>query len=85
MPIFSIFVSSGVESVILMVSGFSFLGIGLDTGIPEWGSMLTEAKSFVYTAPNLVILPGVFILIAAGFTFLAEGLRDILSTEDTSV
>ena len=86
LPTFAIFVSSGVSSVILMVAGFSYLGVGLETGIPEWGAMLTEAKSFLYTAPHLIIYPGLFIfLAAAGFTFFAEGLRDLLSAEDTSV
>lgn len=86
LPTFAIFASSGVASVILMVSGFSFLGVGLEVGIPEWGAMLTEAKMYLYSAPQLVIYPGMFILCAtAGFIFLAEGLREELALEDTSV
>ena len=86
LPQFLIFTSSGIASMILMISGFSYLGIGLEAGIPEWGAMLTEANALLYSAPRLIILPGIFIVIAAGgFTFLAEALRDILTPEDTTV
>lgn len=71
---------TGIASLILMISGFSFLGLGLAAGTPEWGAMLNQAKSNFYSHPELVIYPGICILITtAGFNLLGEALRDIIS------
>lgn len=65
--------------VILAIAGLSFLGLGVQPPQPEWGAMLSEGKSYMQTNPGLMIFPGLFIvMLAAGFTFLAEGLRDVL-------
>lgn len=82
MPQFLVYLSTGIASAILMVSSFSFLGLGLPTGTPEWGAMLNEARTCLYSHPEMLIYPGVCILItAAGFNLFGEALRDILSTE----
>ena len=78
-PQFLIYVSTGVASAIIMVSSFSFLGLGLPAGVAEWGAMLNEARSSLYSHPALLIYPGVCILItAAGFNLFGEALRDML-------
>ncbi|MDF2922810.1 MAG: ABC-type dipeptide/oligopeptide/nickel transport system, permease component [Paenibacillaceae bacterium] len=82
---FIVYMSTGVASLILMVSGFSFLGLGFPAGTAEWGAMLGEAKSVFYSHPRLVVYPGIFILLtAAGFNLFGEALRDILSPEEVS-
>lgn len=83
MPQFFVFFSTGVASSILMVSSFSFLGLGLPAGVAEWGAMLNEARASLYSHPELLIYPGIFILItAAGFNLFGEALRDILLPEE---
>jgi len=79
MPQFLIYASTGVASAILTVSGFSFLGLGLPAGTPEWGAMLSEARAGLYTHPELLVYPGLCVLAtAAGFNLFGEALRDIL-------
>jgi peptide/nickel transport system permease protein len=76
---------TGIASLILMISGFSFLGLGFTAGTPEWGAMLNQAKSSFYSHPELVVYPGICILItAAGFNLLGEALRDIISPAEAS-
>jgi ABC-type dipeptide/oligopeptide/nickel transport system permease subunit len=70
----------GVGDTILMVSGFSFLGIGLPAGSPEWGAMMSDAKSVLLKAPQYVIYPGLCVFFTVcGFNLLGEGLRGMLS------
>lgn len=70
----------GVGDSILMVSGFSFLGIGLPSGSPEWGAMMSDAKSVLIKAPQYVIYPGLCVFFTVcGFNLLGEGLRGMLS------
>jgi peptide/nickel transport system permease protein len=76
---------TGIASLILMISGFSFLGLGFAAGTPEWGAMLNQAKSSFYSHPELVVYPGICILItAAGFNLFGEALRDIISPAEAS-
>ena len=83
MPQFLVYVSTGVASAIIMISSFSFLGLGLPSGVSEWGAMLNEARSSLYSNPALLIYPGICILItAAGFNLFGEALRDMLEPEE---
>lgn len=83
MPQFLVYVSTGVASTILMVSSFSFLGLGLPAGISEWGAMLNDARSSLYSYPVLLVYPGLCILVtAAGFNLFGEALRDMLDPEE---
>lgn len=80
-----VLLSTGIASLILMVSGFSFLGLGFLVGTPEWGAMLGQARSSFYSHPNLVIYPGICILItSAGFNLFGEALRDVISPKEAS-
>lgn len=82
LPQFFIYVTTGVASSILTISSFAFLGIGLPNGTPEWGAMLNDARSGLYNHPEMLIYPGLCILItSAGFNLLGEALRDILMPE----
>lgn len=82
LPQFIVYFSTGTASSILMVSSFSFLGLGLPSGTPEWGAMLNEARTCLYTHPEMLIYPGICILITTGgFNLFGEALRDILSAD----
>jgi peptide/nickel transport system permease protein len=66
-------------TLILAVSGLSFLGIGARPPSPEWGTMLNEGRSFLLSAPQLMLFPGCAIfLVVLGFNLLGDGLRDLL-------
>ena len=58
LPQFLVYVSTGVASSIIMVSSFAFLGLGLPSGTPEWGAMLNDARTALYSHPELLIYPG---------------------------
>lgn len=82
-PSLIVYFSTGVSSIILMISGFAFLGIGMETGIPEWGAMLNDGRTFIYSRPYMLLYPGLCILFtAAGFNLFGETLRDIISKEE---
>lgn len=83
MPQFLVYVSTGVASAIIMISSFSFLGLGLPSGVSEWGAMLNEARSSLYSNPALLIYPGICIFFtAAGFNLFGEAVRDMLEPEE---
>lgn len=66
-------------SIILRISGLSFLGLGVQPPTPEWGAMLNDGRPYMQTAPWLMIFPGVSILIVVmAFNLLGDGLRDLL-------
>ncbi len=65
--------------VIIAEASLSFLGLGVPTHIPTWGSMLSEGRSYMYRAPWLTIFPGMAIFITVfGINLLGDGLRDVL-------
>lgn len=66
-------------NIILSIAALSFLGLGAQPPMPEWGTMLNEGKPFMETAPHLMIFPGLMIMITVlAFNFLGDGLRDAL-------
>ena len=65
--------------IILAAAGMSFLGLGAQPPIPEWGSMLNGGRAFMRTAPHLTTFPGLAIMVTVlAFNFLGDGLRDAL-------
>ncbi|WP_027955543.1 staphylopine uptake ABC transporter permease subunit CntC [Halobacillus kuroshimensis] len=70
--------SSSVCSMILQISGFSFLGLGVQAPAPEWGMMLNEARSVMFTRPELMLAPGIAIItVVFAFNFLSDSLQTI--------
>lgn len=69
----------GIAGAILDAAGLSFLGLGAQPPIPEWGSMLGSERNQVFSAPHLVFFPGFAIMITVlGFNLLGDGMRDAL-------
>lgn len=69
----------GVAAAVLIESGLSFLGIGVQPPDPSWGNMLTEGKDNIEIAWWLSMYPGLAILITVmGYNLLGEGIRDTL-------
>jgi peptide/nickel transport system permease protein len=69
-----------LATAIIDIAGLGFLGLGPpDPRTPEWGTMLTDARRFLATAPWLVFFPGAAIVISAvGFNLFGDGLRESL-------
>lgn len=64
---------------LLVASGLSFLGLGVQPPTPEWGSMLSDAQLFLTIDPLMAFAPGITITLAVlGFNLLGDGLRDVL-------
>ena len=60
-------------------AGLSFLGLGAQPPTPEWGSMISAERNQVFSAPHLIIFPGLaLVLTVLSFNLLGDGLRDAL-------
>lgn len=65
--------------MILTAASMSYLGLGIQPPNPEWGSMLASAKTYIWTYPYLITIPGICIVLAAlSITLIGDGLRDAL-------
>ena len=72
----------GVGNAILLESGLSFLGIGIQPPRPSWGNMIAGGRDLIFAAPWVAIAPG-FALVATvlACTLLGDTLRDRLAGE----
>ena len=69
----------GVAGAVLMESGLSFLGLGVQAPQASWGNILTDGKDYIQFAWWLSLFPGLAILMTVlGYNLLGEGLRDAL-------
>lgn len=74
---------SNFASAILVESGLSYIGLGIQPPAPSWGSMLNEYKDFIDTSKAyLALFPGVAImLLVLAFNLVGNGLRDALDVK----
>ena len=62
---------------IVGAAGFSFLGLGVPIPTPEWGAMLSDAKTHMRDYPHLILFPGLAIFITVlAVNMIGDGLRD---------
>jgi ABC-type dipeptide/oligopeptide/nickel transport system permease subunit len=65
------------STMILAAGGLSFIGLGAQPPLPEWGALLASGRGYLDTAPWLAIFPGIAITLAsAGLNLFGDGLRD---------
>lgn len=75
----------GMGSAVLSEAALSFLGLGVRPPFPSWGSMLSDARDQITTAPWLSVFPGLAIFLTVlGLNLLGDGLRDILDPQSRS-
>lgn len=75
----AIMAAADVGKTILLISALSYLGLGAQPPSPEWGAMLSDGRPYFQTAPELMIYPGLCILIVVlACNLLSDGLRDVL-------
>lgn len=68
-----------IATSILSASGLSFLGLGAQPPMPEWGAMLADGRNYMYDAPHVATIPGIAIVIVVlAFNLFGDGLRDAL-------
>ena len=72
-------VTQTMARTVITVSSLSFIGLGISEPTPEWGAMLSEAKSQMRYYPYLAVSPGIAIMmVVVSLTLLGDGLRDAL-------
>ena len=72
-------ISMSVANQGLHVSSLSFVGLGIQAPLPEWGSMLATARGFIRDYPHMMLFPGLFIMITVlSFNLIGDGVRDAL-------
>lgn len=74
-----VYSSTIVGSTVIAAAGLSFLGLGVQPPTAEWGIMVSEGRSVIFTAPHAAALPGLAItLLVVAFNLVGDGLRDAL-------
>lgn len=76
--------SLSIGGAMLSLAGLSFLGLGAQAPSAEWGSMLSDGRGLMQTAPCIVIYPGLAIFIVSIlFNLLGDSVRDVLDPLDS--
>lgn len=79
MPAIAVIASSAFGSMVLQMSGFSFLGLGVQAPQPEWGMMLSEAREVMFSRPEMMLAPGIAIMVVvSAINFLSDALQTAL-------
>ncbi len=66
-----------IGTAVISTSSLSYLGLGVEAHVPEWGNILRIGSQYLETNPYLAIYPGLaIILLVLSFNFLGDGLRD---------
>ncbi len=79
LPPLIVLATLGIATAILDTAALSFLGLGAQEPMAEWGTMLGRERNQIFSAPHLVFIPGLCISITVlAFNLLGDGLRDAL-------
>src|SRR5436309_393193 len=79
LPPLLVYTSTLVGLMIVASSGLSFLGLGVQPPTPDWGVMVGSGRLVIYRAAHVATIPGVIIVVVAlGFNFIGDGLREAL-------
>ena len=74
-----VMITMSMGSSVLAGAGMSFIGLGVQAPIPEWGAMISDARSFLRGHGELALYPGICVIITVlAFNLLGDGLRDAL-------
>ena len=69
----------GIGNTIMAAAALSYIGLGIQPPLAEWGAMLSAARGFLRDYPHELIFPGIFIMITVlALNLLGDGLRDAL-------
>ncbi|PMC36662.1 nickel ABC transporter permease subunit NikC [Bacillus sp. UMB0899] len=74
--------SLDLGKIILLISAFSYIGLGVQPPTPEWGAMLNDSRSYFQSRPELMVYPGLAIVLVVLLTnMLGDYLRDIFDVK----
>jgi peptide/nickel transport system permease protein len=69
----------GIGGAILEVAALSFVGLGAQPPTAEWGSMIAQDRNLFFSAPHLILFPGIAITLSVlAFNLIGDGMRDAL-------
>jgi peptide/nickel transport system permease protein len=72
-------ITMGIGNCILSGAMLSFIGLGVQPPVPEWGAMISEARNVMREYPTLALYPGLCVMVSVlAFNLLGDGLRDAL-------
>ncbi len=72
-------VTLNIGTAIIMTAGLSFLGLGTQPPIPDWGNMLASGRDYLFDCPWIATFPGLAILVTVlAFNLVGDALRDAL-------
>ena len=72
-------ITMSIGGAVLSGAGLSFIGLGVEAPMAEWGAMISDARNYIRSYPTLALYPGICIMITVlAFNLLGDGLRDAL-------
>jgi len=72
-------ITMNIGNAILIGAMLSFIGLGVQPPIPEWGTLISDARNYMRAHGTLALYPGICIMITVlAFNLLGDGLRDAL-------
>ena len=81
----AVLASLDIGWAIINISTLSFLGLGVQAPIPEWGAMLNEAKEVLTSNPTQMLAPGIAIVaLVCCFNLLGDAMRDVLDPKEVA-
>jgi peptide/nickel transport system permease protein len=71
-----------LANAVLIAAALSFLGLGVQPPLPDWGLMIAEGKQYILFSPYLITLPGLaMMLLVLSVNMLGDGIRDVTDPE----
>ena len=72
-----------IGTMMMEIAGLSFLGLGAQPPVAEWGSMINDGRSMLQISPWMVLAPGLAIFITVMiFNLLGDTLRDFMDPRE---
>ncbi|KGA99062.1 nickel ABC transporter permease [Alkalihalobacillus alcalophilus ATCC 27647 = CGMCC 1.3604] len=81
-----VYASLDIGKIILLIATLSYIGLGVQPPYAEWGSMLNEANAYFYIAPQLMVYPGIaIVIIVLIYNLIGDALRDSYDVRKSEV
>ncbi|MES2709992.1 MAG: ABC transporter permease [Pseudomonadota bacterium] len=78
--------SISLAEAVLIASGLSFLGLGPQPPVPEWGAMIAQSRSHLMSTPHVVLAPGIALfLLVLSLNLVGDGLRDFTDPKSSRI
>lgn len=85
-PTILVYFTYDLAHLVLLESSLSYLGFGVQPPTPSWGTIISEAKGYMSTAPWASLVPGIAIVcVVAAFNFVGDGLRERVGVDPDEI